>query len=118
MKRAFDSNQLSFFRASKRTRSDSLETQPPTSDSEVSELDYDIRIMNCCMCYKTDAFDSLDGAYENGWFVADAEYCPEHAFFGILLEDGELGKLGIGCKELAQVYAVLDEVVSKVVSSI
>lgn len=102
----------------KRARSDSMDTQasPPavSSDSEVSELDFDICVVHCCMCPKHAAFTCMLGAYENGWFVADGEYCPDHALIGIIREDDDWGEISIGRKELEQVYDVLESVLDRV----
>ena len=67
------------------------------------------------MCDETDTFDSLDGAYENGWFKVEAAYCPEHAEIGILYEDADYG---ITREEFAQVCVVVDEIVNRVVEGI
>jgi hypothetical protein len=106
----------SYFKASpKRARFDSLDTQPPSSDSEVSNSEFDICVVLCCMCGEMDTFDSLDGAFENGWFGAEGTYCLEHAEFGILYEDGNWN---ITREEFAQVCAVVNEIVDRVVRGI
>ena len=119
MKRSFSpstSTTLNYLRASpKRGRFDSLDTQPGTSDSEVSNSEFDICLAVCCMCGETDTFDSLDGATENGWFGAEGTYCPEHAEIGILYEDGDYS---ITRKEFAQVCVVVDEIVNSVLKGI
>lgn len=92
-----------------------MDTQASLTDSEVSNSEFDICLVVCCMCGETDTFDSTEGAYENGWFGGEAAYCPEHAEFGILYEDGDYG---ITRKEFAQVCAVVDEIVDRVVRGI
>ena len=85
------------------------------SDSEVSNSEFDICVVVCCMCGEMDTFDCLQGAYENGWFGAEGAYCPEHAEIGILYEDGDYS---ITREEFAQVCAVVDEIVNRVVEGI
>ena len=119
MKRSFSPSSsltLSFLRASpKRPRYDSMDTQPGSTDSEVSDSEFDICLVVCSMCAETDTFDSLDGAYENGWHRGGGAYCPEHAEIGILYEDGDYG---ITRKEFAQVCVIVDEIVNSVLKGI
>ena len=114
MKRSFSpSNSVvhSFLQASpKRARYDSMDTQAGSFDSESSDSEFDICLVVCSMCGDTDTFDSTDGAYENGWFSGEAAYCPEHVY-----EDGDYG---ITREEFAQVCAVLDDIVDRVVRGI
>ena len=110
----------SLLRAStKRARYDSMDTQAGSTDSEVSSevsnSEFDICLVVCSMCGDTDTFDSLDGAFENGWFKVGASYCPEHAEIGILYEDFDYS---ITRKEFAQVCVVVDEIVDRVVRGI
>ena len=119
MKRSFSPSSsltLRILQASpKRARYDSMDTQPGTSDSEVSNSEFDICLVVCSMCDETDTFDSLDGAFENGWHRGEGAYCPEHVEIGILYEDGECD---ITREEFAQVCAVVDEIVNSVIEGI
>ena len=92
-----------------------MDTQAGSFDSESSDSEFDICLVVCCMCGDTDTFDSTDGAYENGWFNGEAAYCPEHAEIVILYEDGDYG---ITREEFAQVCAVVDEIVDRVLKGI
>ena len=86
-----------------------------TSDSEVSNSEFDICLVVCCMCGEMDTFDSLDGATENGWLSAEGAFCPEHAEIGILYEDGDWN---ITREEFAQVCVIVDEIVNSVLKGI
>ena len=82
--------------AQKRLRSDSLETQPPSSDTD----EYEVK---CCMCTQDGVYEDLQDAYDHGWFQLECcDYCPEHAEKGIL-DHGEIYTI---------VHSIVQEIIS------
>jgi len=85
--------------AQKRLRSDSLETQPPSSDSD---SEYEVK---CCMCTQDGVYEDLQQAYDCGWFQHEfCDYCPEHAEQGILQADH------------GEIYTIVNTIVQEIIS--
>ena len=73
-------NPTIFDTASKRQRSDSLDTHPGSGQDTYG--------VQCCKCPASDEYECLQDAYDYGWFYFDgSDYCPAHAEEGIYEEE-------------------------------
>ena len=86
--------------ASKRQRSDSLDTHPGSGQ--------DAHGVQCCKCPASDEYACLQDAYDYGWFYFDGcDYCPAHAEVGFYEEEQHTEDLYIQ----KEVFAVLDRLI-------